>query len=64
MYALVLTAIVLLSIIEFCLETQPGFYIEFKQNASRCPWDGSAYQMDHVAPVTWVTFLIVAATST
>ena len=47
-------AFVMLSIVEFCLETQPGFYIELIQNNSKCDWDVSTSKMVLVTPVPWV----------
>jgi len=49
-------AFVMLSIIEFCLETQPGFYTELNINDSRCRWhDSSTTDMQLITPVDWVT---------
>ena len=48
-------AFVMMSIIEFCLETQPGFYIELQINNSKCHWDSSTANIHLVMPVNWVT---------
>jgi len=49
-------AFVMLSIIVFCLETQPGFYTELKLNSSKCKWDtDDTTKMVLVMPINWVT---------
>jgi len=53
-YAAVLTVFVILSITEFCLETQPGFYIAVTQNNTNCDWDPSITNIYLAKPVRWV----------